>query len=81
MPVIAVGRDATLDLNPLAWEPGLDHVFRDPGAIRAEVRRLLSLSADDRAAYVEHGKDVLRRSFSPVDDQTMQAFLAGLSGD
>lgn len=78
VPVVVVGREASLDLNPLAWEPGIGEVFREPAAIRAEALRLLALSDAELAAYRERAAAVLCRSFNPVSDETMRSFVDGL---
>jgi hypothetical protein len=77
-PVVVVGRDAALDLNPLAWHEDLAAVFVEPEAIRAETARLLSLSPDELAAYRRRADQVLRSSFNPVTPEAMRVFVDGL---
>ena len=78
VPVVVVGRESALDLNPLAWYPELERVVSDPEEIRAEALRLLSLSPEELAAYRRRGKEILRRSFNPVTDESMRVFVDGL---
>lgn len=78
VPVVVVGRDASLDLNPLGWFPDLARVFSTAGEIRAETERLLSLSAGGLAAWRERGAEVLQRSFTPVSEAAYGAFVDGL---
>lgn len=77
LPVIVVGREAALDLNPLAWYPDLDRVLRSPEEIRKETQRLLTLSAEDLARYRRYAREILHTSFHPVTDQAMHAFIDG----
>ena len=75
VPPIAVGRDAALDLNPLAWFPELGGVVSGPAEIRARVEQLLSLSPAELEDYRRHGREILARCFEPVTDDAMTAFL------
>jgi hypothetical protein len=77
-PVVVVGRDAALDLNPLAWYDDLGAVFSNPDQIRAETLRLLSLSPQGLADYRRRADEVLRDSFNPVTDEAMRLFVDGL---
>lgn len=77
-PVVVVGRDAVFDLNPLGLHGDLDRAFTDPAEIRSETLRLLALSGDELAAYRRRADRLLRESFSPVTDETMQVFVEGL---
>lgn len=78
VPVVVVGRDAALDLNPLAWYPELAPVTAEPDAIRAETLRLFNLTGEELAAYRRRGEEVLRRSFSPAGEIALRAFVEGL---
>lgn len=78
VPVLVVGRQASLDLNPLAWHPNLGRVFSDAAEIRAETLRLLALSEQDLAAYRRQAQEVLRECFAPVNEDKMRAFVEGL---
>lgn len=77
LPVIVVGHETALDLNPLAWYPDLDRVLRSPEEILKETQRLLMLSAEDLAHYRRYAREILRTSFHPVTDQAMHAFIDG----
>ena len=75
VPVVVVGREAALDLNPLAWFDDMRQVQVSVDDIRAEVERLRGLSAAERAALRVRGQEILRQSFEPVTDDTMSAFV------
>jgi hypothetical protein len=77
-PVVVVGRDAALNLNPLAWHEDLSAVFSEPNEIRAETLRLLSLPPAELAAYRARAGEILRESFNQVTDEAMRAFTDGL---
>ena len=76
-PVVVVGRDAALDLNPLGFHPDLSRVFVDPAEIRAETRRLLDLSEDELDTYRRRARRLLAESFGPVTEETLRAFVDG----
>ena len=76
VPVVVVGREAALDLNPLAWSDELGRVVREPAEIRDEVLRLLDLDEAGRERYRELGRRLVEESFAPVTDEAMEAFLA-----
>ncbi len=79
VPVVTVGREGGLNLNPLAWLEGLDRVCHCPQEIRGEVLRLWNLRGDELADYRRHGEAILRTSFNKVTDERMQVFLDGLA--
>jgi hypothetical protein len=78
VPVIVVGREAGLDLNPLGWYDDLNRVFRSPEELREEVLRLLALSPGDLEKYRQRAREVLERCFGPVTEPAMHAFINGL---
>jgi surface carbohydrate biosynthesis protein (TIGR04326 family) len=75
VPVVVVGRDAALDLNPLAWYPGLARVVRTAEDLRAEVQRLLDLPAGELDAWRERAHAILDESFGPVTEEALRVFL------
>jgi hypothetical protein len=78
VPVIVVGRDTSLDLNPLGWYADLGQVFRTAEEIRDEICRMLSLSDQELKSYRDRGMEVLRTCFAPVTDEAMSVFVDGL---
>jgi hypothetical protein len=75
VPVVVVGRDAAIDLNPLDWYPGLARVVHSPQELRAEVERLLEIGEDELAAWRERARAILEESFAPVTDEALRQFL------
>ena len=78
VPVLVVGREAALDLNPLSWYPDLSQVIRNPEKLRERVLELLNSSAQDLANYRHRSAEVLNQCFRPVTEEGMQAFVTGL---
>ncbi len=72
--VIVVGRDAALDLNPLAWHPDLARLVHGPEAIADAVRAAFARTPAERAALRERATEVLRETFNPIDDSGLGAF-------
>lgn len=75
VPLVVVGRESALDLNPLGWHDGLAPVISDPDALRAQVLELLDLPVGERERRVAAGRELLERSFGRVDEAAMEAFL------
>lgn len=75
VPIVIVGREAALDLNPLGWEPDLGSVARTTAEIREQLERLLALTPEERRAFRERAGRLLRESFEPVTDERMRTFL------
>jgi surface carbohydrate biosynthesis protein (TIGR04326 family) len=74
-PVVVVGRETAIDLNPLGLLKGFDRVLVLPEDIRKAT--LDSLSARDGAVPGRaSGRDIVGGIFHPVTDQAMQVFLA-----
>lgn len=77
IPVIRVRSDINLDLDPMDWFPKDETYFvaRTLTEINHEVDRALNLKDDQYARLRERGKQLIRECFSPVNDQTMAAFI------
>jgi hypothetical protein len=73
--VVAVGRDATFEQNPMQWFPGLARTVYSSEEIRGEVRRLLALNDAEARDEAARGAALLRGSFQPVDDASLAQFL------
>jgi hypothetical protein len=73
VPVVGVGREAALDLNPLAWFPDVGELSRTPEVITVEVERLLALSDEELAAYRKRASEILDQSFAG-DERPMDVF-------
>jgi hypothetical protein len=74
-PLVAVGRENSLNLNPLGFFPGLDRIFCSPEEIREETIRLLHLSGEQSAEYRRQGDEVLGMCFNKVTDSLMETFI------
>jgi hypothetical protein len=74
VPVVAVGRDAALVLDPLGWYDDLGRLQYDAAAIRVEVDRQLSLDPEAYEAYRRRAREVLDESFARATDATLLAF-------
>ena len=72
VPVVPVGRDAALTINPLAWYDDLGRPVYEPDALRERVDELMALDGDEYAAYRRRADEVLEESFA---DGPMEAFL------
>ncbi len=75
VPVVVVGRDGAIDLNPLGFFSEFGEVFSDPKAIRRETERLLALPQQDLGDYIVRGHKILEMCFSRKTDERMQVFL------
>lgn len=75
VPVVVVGREAALDLNPLGFYNEMDKVFISPDQIREEASRLMSFSEEELNTYREYGKRILKSSFNPINDETLSVFV------
>jgi surface carbohydrate biosynthesis protein (TIGR04326 family) len=74
VPAVVVGRESALDLNPLDWGDDAVRAVVSPPDIRAAVERALNMSDDELRAYRERSRDVLKRSFAPIDDAGLAEF-------
>jgi glycosyltransferase involved in cell wall biosynthesis len=78
VPVVVVGRETALDLNPLAWLPEHEPVQHTPAGIRAATQRLWGLSAEARQELRRCARDVLAACFSSSDPADLSVFCEGL---
>jgi surface carbohydrate biosynthesis protein (TIGR04326 family) len=78
VPVLVVGREAALDINPLGWYADLKNVVRSAEELRTSVIRMLSLSPAALEAYRVQAQQLLSSSFAPVNDRNLSAFVEGL---
>lgn len=78
VPVVPVGREAALDLNPLAWHPRFAQQCYSAEEIRSETTRLMQLGSADLQAYREYARQILEHSFGQVSEATMHSFIDGL---
>jgi uncharacterized membrane protein (DUF4010 family) len=76
VPVVNVGRETSLDLNPLGWHPGLAEVVSGPREIRTRVVDVLNRPDGALAAR----RAVALAGFGKVTDDTMAAFLEAARG-
>lgn len=78
VPVIVVGRDASPDLDPLAYFPEFPPPVRDAAELRARLREAAPASpeAELRAgAWADKARSLL---LSPVNDRTLSVFTSPL---
>ena len=79
LPVISVGRDADITLDPLGWFPHLSRICYGPEEIRLEALRMLSLSEHDLEVHHHSSREVLNKGFGPVDEVSFRVFVDGLA--
>ncbi len=76
IPVIYIGRQCNLNLNPLAEVPSAIYSTCYDGPQVAEViSRYRSLSSEERSALIQEGKSLKEEFFTAVDDESLQGFL------
>jgi hypothetical protein len=75
VPVLSVGRETALNLDPLGFHPEGAGLFHDPDEIRQEAERLLNLPEAGREALRRRGREILAESFAPVTEEGLRAFL------
>jgi len=78
VPVVSVGREAALDLNPLAWHARFEKQCCSSVEIHDEAMRLMRLSSDELQSYREYARQILEASFGAVNDSTLHCFIDGL---
>jgi len=78
VPLVVVGRETGLELNPLSWYPEWRQVYVTPEDIRAEVARWLDASPEELEAYRRRARQILTASFKKINDDTLQVFIEGL---
>jgi hypothetical protein len=78
VPVVTVGREASIDFNPLGFYSDLNQVFYTPDQIYEETMRLLNLSPAELARFRQRSQEILFSSFNPVTEENMRFFLDGL---
>ena len=76
IPLVVVGRDTALELNPLGFFPKRDKVFYSPKQIRQELERLMNLTKEERQSYQTESEEILKTSFNPVTDSSLKTFIA-----
>ena len=75
VPVVIVGRDNALDFNPLGYFREFEKIFVTPEEIVNELNRVLSLDDSEIRKYVQKGEEILKRSFNPVSEASMEVFV------
>ncbi|HAM34777.1 MAG TPA: hypothetical protein DEB40_00070 [Elusimicrobia bacterium] len=74
LPVMAVGRLADLDFDPMAYFPDICRVCRGPEEISQELRRILNLSDSERQLLKEKGAQLRGRCFARENEQTLASY-------
>lgn len=75
VPVVLVGRETDFDLNPLAWFPEFDNTVHSPEELRAQVLKNLALSPGERERLAEWASRMRRECLSPINEETVAAFV------
>lgn len=77
VPVVRVRKDTNLNFDPADWfeENPFNFVAQSPEEIKTQVQKALSLNDKERESLIEFGKDIVKRSFSPVMEETIKAFM------
>ena len=75
VPVIRVGREAALDLDPLAYLGDFSPLVRNAEALLAHVVRLLQLEDAALQDLAARGRRLLQQAFLPCDPEGLAAFL------
>ncbi len=76
VPLVVAARQAALDYNPLAYFPEIPAPAHGSAALRAQLLRLLSLPETERARWSENARRMRQDCLSPINDETIDAFLA-----
>jgi len=73
-PVIVVGRESAIDLNPLGFLEGFNRVFVSTEDIRATALDFLG-SIEARRRYEVFGKELIEKVFQPISEESMKVFI------
>lgn len=75
-PVVIVGRDGVLDLNPLDWiESPLTRTYFGEEEIEERIDEILRRIGEERENTLSFGRDILMGCFNPVTEDTLKNFL------
>lgn len=75
IPALFVESDIWFDMNKLAWYPEITEAARTPAEIRQTVYRLLNESEETAEERQEKARVILKQTFSPIQENTLQPFL------
>lgn len=75
VPVIAVGRESALNLNPLDWLDDAPPLRHSADEIRAETLRCWRLTAGELDDCRRRGRAILESSFNAVCDKRLRALI------
>jgi hypothetical protein len=75
IPVVVIGRDTDLDLNPLVWFEDTEPAVYSAGDLKAALGTLMTRPADARARAEAWAARYRQQCLSPLNDQTVGAFL------
>lgn len=79
VPVIVVGRESALNLNPLDYFPDLNKVVYSPEEIKKASMEALANSKAFLNIYKQTGRKLMEYSFNPSTDENMAAFIEELA--
>jgi len=71
-PVLVYGRETDFDLNPLAWFHEFNPALRSPEELRDSIIESMTRSDKD---FLQWAVNARRRMVSPVNDNTISAFI------
>ena len=75
IPVIRVGRDSSLNLDPLGYFPDLLPVCFSPEEIRVAIDYIFSLTPSELEEYRKQGAKVRAQAFRAIDEEGLSVFL------
>lgn len=73
VPVIVVGRENSIDFNPLVFSPWKEKLYFPPEDIRERAIYLLE-SKEERQHYEDFGPEYASQVFHPISDEAMAVF-------
>jgi hypothetical protein len=75
VPIVVVGRDNVLDLNPLGWFEEFCNPEYEPAEIRQRAIALLTAGESHRLESQARGRKLLEMCFRPVTEETLLTFV------
>lgn len=75
IPIVRVGRETNLDLDPLLWFGDYARTCYTPVAIREETIRLLTRSEEEKRQANMRAQEIIRACFNPVTEDGLMQFL------
>lgn len=76
VPVVVMGRDSDLDLNPLSWFEDIAPTVHGAEELRTALRALMASPGESTARALNWAAQYRGQCLSPLNDQTIGAFLS-----